>query len=156
MSVSENDIQHLAKDLPITVYPDAFPSEKFAGKLTEVDQVGTKNRYTASRQSRFNVMGKCTDIAPQLRSGMNCRVCIHFQPEEETVLVPVSCVFASDDKFVCFVKNGSEIEEREIQVGFSNPTHVAVVKGLEDGENVLLSRPKSEPRPKSESKSKNE
>ena len=156
MSVSENDIQHLAKDLPITVYPDAFPSEKFAGKLTEVDQVGTKNRYTVSRQSRFNVMGKCTDIAPQLRSGMNCRVCIHFQPEEETVLVPVSCVFASDDKFVCFVKNGSEIEEREIQVGFSNPTHVAVVKGLEDGENVLLSRPKGESKPKSESKSKNE
>ena len=141
MSVSENDIQHLKKDLRITVFPDAFPAGKFAGKLTKVDQVGTKNRFTSSAQSRFNVMGKCTDIAPQLRSGMNCRVCIHFEPEEETVLIPVSSVFSNEDKFVCYVKNGSDVQEREVEIGFSSPTQVAVLKGLNDGEEILLSRP---------------
>ncbi|MFK7767387.1 MAG: efflux RND transporter periplasmic adaptor subunit [Mariniblastus sp.] len=141
MSVSENDIQHLKKDLPITVYPDAFPSEHFSGKLTKVDQVGTKNRYTSSSQSRFNVLGKCTDKAPQLRSGMNCRVCVHFELEQEMVLVPVRSVFAEGDQFFCFVKNGSDVEEREVEIGFSNPSQVAVMSGLNDGEEVLLSRP---------------
>jgi HlyD family secretion protein len=144
MSVSENDIQHLKNDLSITVYPDAFPSDSFAGKLTKVDQVGTKSRFMASPQSRFTVMGKCTDVAPQLRSGMNCRVCIHYQPEDESILVPISSVFTIGEKLVCFVKNGSENEEREIEIGLSSPTQVSVTKGLEDGDEVLLNRPVSE------------
>ncbi len=143
MKVTENDIQHLKKDLPITVYPDAFPNESFEGKLKKVDEVGTKDRYRMSPQSMFTVMGKCTEIAPQLRSGMNCRVCIHCESAEDSIIIPVSCVVSRGDKLVCFVKNGSKTEEREIEVGFSNPTHVAVESGLTEGETVLLNRPSS-------------
>lgn len=140
MNVTEGDIQHLANGLSLTVFPDAFPTKKFAGKLVEVGQVATKVSFS-SNVRRFKVMGKCTDEAPELRSGMNCRVAIHARTIKNAVLVPVSCVFADGDQLVCYVKSSGVAERREVQIGASNPDQVQITSGIEPGDVVLLSRP---------------
>lgn len=142
MSVSEHDIQHLKNDLPLTVYPDAFPNESFEGALTSVDQIATKIGFT-SVQRRFKVMGKCTDDAPQLRSGMNCRVCIHVGPTEEKVLIPVGCLSTVAGEFVCFVKQGDKAVKRAVELGSSNAEFAEINSGVEAGEEVYLHTPDS-------------
>ena len=145
MSVNEDDIQYLKNDLTLTVYPDAFPSKHFAGKLTKVDQIATKIGFT-SQQRRFKVMGRCTDDGSELRSGMNCRVAIHAESITDAILIPIASVFAKDGKYFCYVKNvsesnGSESTEREVEIGSSNPEFVQVISGIEVGDEVYLSRP---------------
>ncbi len=141
MSVSEDDIQHLKKGLKISVFPDAFPGLQFAGELSAVDQIATKISF-ASKERRFKVMGKCTERATQLRSGMNCRVEIPSAPIENAILVPVGSVFLVEGgDYVCFVQNGSDFEQRKVDVGFSNADFVQVKNGLEAGEVVSLQRP---------------
>ncbi len=140
MSVSEDDIQHLRNELPLTVYPDAFPARSFAGKLTKVDQIATKLGFT-SQTREFKVMGKCADEAPELRSGMNCRVAIHVDPVSDAILIPVASVFHEGDSFFCFVKNRAESEKREIVIGASNAQMVQVTDGVSAGDEILLVRP---------------
>lgn len=141
MTVSEDDIQHLAKDLKISVFPVAFPTLEFDGVLTKVDQVATKPHFTSTIR-RFNVRGKCTDKTPQLRSGMNCRVAIHAITKSDVVLVPVNGVFKQGDQFVCYVVNGSSFDQREVEIGLSNANHVEILSGLNEGETISLKRPK--------------
>lgn len=142
MTVSEDDIKNIKNDLPITIYPDAYPGESFAGKLTKVETTGTKPRYIASAGTSFKVMGKCTEDAPQLRSGMNCRVCIHCD-SETGILLPVEYVHLADGNFICYVETAKGVETREITIGNSNADHVVVADGLAEGEEVLLTEPKS-------------
>ena len=143
MSVSEDDIQHLKNELKITVHPDAFPSQHFAGNLTRVDPVATKASFSSS-EGRFKVMGKCTDDAPMLRSGMNCRVEIHAEPIEDAILAPVNSVFSQGDAFFCYLKNGANVEKREVTLGQSNPNLVEVTNGLEAGDEVYLILPEKQ------------
>ena len=140
LSVAEDDIQHLKKDLKTTIYPDAFPKESFAGVLTKVDQIATKVHFSSSKR-RFKVMAKCTDDATQLRAGMNCRVEIHCAGLKDILRVPVSAIFQVDDEYVCYVDKNGSAEKRIVKIGQSNPTHVEIISGLREGESVLLQRP---------------
>ena len=142
MSVSEDDIKNIIDDLEITIYPDAYPGESFEGKLTKVDTTGTKPLYNPSAGTTFKVMGKCTEDAPQLRSGMNCRVSIHCA-SDESILLPINYVHTRDGNFFCYLKTGNESEERQITIGNSNAEHAVIVDGLKEGDEVFLTEPKS-------------
>lgn len=141
MNLAENDIQHVKQDLPITIYPDAFPSLQFKGKLSQVDQIATKIGFGSNSPRRFKVMGKCTEDANLLRSGMNCRVEIHPDPFEKVLQIPLVSVFEEDGDFYCYVKGDSGSEKRKIEIGLSNVEFVEVKSGLNEGEVVLLKRP---------------
>ncbi len=142
MSVAEDDIQHLTKDLAITVYPDAFPATDFPGALTKVDPIATKIGFS-STERRFKVMGKCNEKTPDLRSGMNCRVAIASKPVHNALQVPVQSVFRIDGAFVCFVKLADRFEKRKVRIGLSNAQTVHITDGLSEGETVCLSKPPS-------------
>ena len=140
MTVSEDDIKDFKNDLRISIYPDAYPGESFAGKLVNVDVTGTSPRYIANAGTTFKVIGKCTDDAPQLRSGMNCRVCVHCQNEQGIVL-PISCVHSLNGQFICYVQEADGPQQRDIEIGSSNADQVIVTSGIEDGEEVFLTKP---------------
>ena len=141
MRVLENDIQHIQQDLPITVHPDAYPKIQFAGKLTKVDQIATKTGISPTEARRFTVLGKCTEDAPQLRSGMNCRVTIHPHAVSNAILVPIVSVFEEKSKYYCYVQANSTWERREVEVGLSNENTAQIVEGLQEGDEVLLRKP---------------
>lgn len=141
MDVPEEDIQHLENGLPITVYPDAFPKDSFAGKLTTVEQTPASTSFYVNAEKRFKVMGKCTELAPLLRSGMNCRVTIHTEVVKDAVLIPVVAVVESDGDYYCYVSKGGEPERRKVTIGFANTEKVQVTDGLNEGEIVYLGVP---------------
>ena len=141
MNVLENDIQLLKNGLPITVFPDAFPADSFAGKLTSVDQIATKVSFFANAEKRFRVMGKCTELAPLLRSGMNGRVTIHAEAVKNAIVIPVSAVFERGDSFYCYLKTDSGHETRDVEIGMSNATEVQITTGLQEGDVVYLKDP---------------
>ncbi len=119
MQVKEDDIQHMKKNLPITVRPDAFPSLSLTGKLTKVDQIASRTDLFSNIR-RFTVRGKCSDEEGNLKSGMNCRVVVHADKIPNAIQVPIVAVIEDGGKYFCNVKNGRKVEKREIQIGLSN------------------------------------
>ncbi len=140
MQVRENDVQHMKKDLPITVNPDAFPAMQLAGKLTKVDQIASRTDVFSNAR-RFTVRGKCSESAKQLKTGMNCRVIVHADMIPDAIQVPIVAVIEVSGKYYCNVKTATGHEKREIKIGLSNAEHVEIKEGLRTGEVVYLSDP---------------
>lgn len=140
MQVKEDDIQHMKKDLPITVRPDAFPSLSLEGRLTKVDQIASRTDLFSNIR-RFTVRGKCSDEEGNLKSGMNCRVVVHAEKISNAIQVPIVAVIEEGGKYFCNVKKGGKVEKREIQIGLSNSESVEIKEGLEAGEIVYLNDP---------------
>ncbi|MFK7767384.1 MAG: efflux RND transporter periplasmic adaptor subunit [Mariniblastus sp.] len=140
MQVKENDVQHMKKDLAITVRPDAFPSLQLEGKLTKVDQIASRTDVFSNAR-RFTVRGKCTDTAKQLKTGMNCRVVVHADMIPDAIQVPIVAVAEEGGKYYCNVKTTTGFEKREVKIGLSNAENVQIKEGLRTGEVVYLNDP---------------
>ena len=140
MQVRENDVQHMKKNLPISVRPDAFPSLKLEGKLTKVDQIASRTDIFSNAR-RFTVRGKCSETASQLKTGMNCRVTVHADMVPDALQIPIVAVIEESGKYFCNVKTSGGFEKREIKIGLSNNENVQVTEGLRTGEVVFLNDP---------------
>lgn len=140
MSLSENDIQHVKADLKISVHPNAYPKLQVEGKLTKVDQIATRTGFQPTAPRLFDIVGKCTDMAKELRSGMNCRVTIHPEPISNVLQVPIVSVFADGDRFYCFVETGTGFEAKEVKIGLSNFDSVEIRDGLAEGDVVCWAK----------------
>jgi multidrug efflux pump subunit AcrA (membrane-fusion protein) len=60
---------------------------------------------------------------------------------DQVIAVPLASIYSvSNDSFV-FVRDGQTVKERKVVLGTANETHVQVVSGLNEGEQVLLLQP---------------
>ena len=55
-------------------------------------------------------------------------------------------VFSEADKHYCFIPDGGEYKRKEVEIGKNNAHYVVVVKGLDEGDRVLLYDPREEGR----------
>lgn len=79
----------------------------------------------------------------RVRPGISARVEIPVASIESAVSVLLSGVFLDDDgkSSFAYVKDGESWERREIEVGINDLQHVAVLSGVNEGDEVSLSRP---------------
>ena len=141
MQIMENDIQYLKAGLPITVLPDAFPNLQLNGTLTQVDMIAKREGFFSDVR-RFSVRGEYeySDLASELRAGMNCRVVVHVDSVSDALQIPIAAVFAEDGKYYCYVKE-AQPAKREVSIGASNADWVQITKGLNAGEEIYLVPP---------------
>ena len=86
---------------------------------------------------RIYIEGADERLIPDLSAYAN----VVISRDDSTIQVPRTAVFEEEGQTVVFVKNGGSYEKRPVQLGFGNYTHVAVVSGLQTGEQVALERP---------------
>lgn len=78
-----------------------------------------------------------------LRPGMRCRGMIHIRTIPNALAIPIQAVKTEgEDHFVYIPAAGGKVERRIIEIGGASDTHVEVVSGLDEGQRVLLRRPK--------------
>ena len=56
--------------------------------------------------------------------------------------MPISAVFKGEGKKkVIYVRNGESTEQREVKIGVTNTDFAQIIKGVQEGEEVLLVEP---------------
>ncbi len=75
-----------------------------------------------------------------LRPGMTVEVDMISEVIASVIFVPVEALFVKEGKIYCYVKKKVGMEERKIVMGRSSSSFVEILKGLEEGDRVLLSR----------------
>jgi len=80
-------------------------------------------------------------VHPNLKPGMSAEVEILVATVKNVVQVPVQAVTARAGRSVVYVVVGDGEEERTVKLGESNDKFVAVLSGLEEGEEILLEAP---------------
>ncbi|HBN2648955.1 TPA: macrolide transporter subunit MacA, partial [Klebsiella oxytoca] len=134
--VSEADVIHLkpGQKAWFTVLGD--PLTRYEGTLKDILPTPEKVNDAIFYYARFEVPN------PQgiLRLEMTAQVHIQLSEVKNVITIPLSALGEAigDNRYHVRLLRTGEVKEREIVIGARNDTDVAVVKGLEEGDEVII------------------
>ena len=130
--VSEADVIHLkpGQNAWFTVLGD--PQTRYEGVLKDILPTPEKVNDAIFYYARFEGV---------LRLDMTAQVHIQLTGVKNVLTIPLSALgeSAGDNRYKVKVLRNGETRDREVVIGARNDTDVVVVKGLEEGEEVVVS-----------------
>lgn len=131
LHVPEKEMRKLHVGFPARLTADALPDSEFKGKISRISPIVDAGTGT------FKVTVEVSDKTLRLKPGMFTRVGIVYDTHENAILVPKNAILTEDTQAWVFVVDSDTVTKEEVQIGYSNSTHVEVVLGLEVGDMVV-------------------
>ena len=141
-SLPEQQLKFLALDQLVEVSIDAYPNQKFTGKITAINAKSDPNTHTIS------VRATVPNPKIQLYPGIFAQVNVVLPTEQAVVTVPQTAISYSlhGDSVFVVVKGKDEhgkpiqkVEQRFVTVGERRGDVAAILSGLQNGEEVVNS-----------------
>ncbi|HZN40033.1 MAG TPA: efflux RND transporter periplasmic adaptor subunit [Planctomycetota bacterium] len=142
VKVHEAQIDKVAVGQAATVTVDAFPDRRFSGKVLRVSALpdpGPRNQDV--KVYRAAVQIDCDNRDGAMRPGMNATVEIAVGEVAGVLGVPLVAVKRRADSYFVWKTTPAGPVAVPVELGASNLTHVEIVKGLLEGEEVWLVPP---------------
>lgn len=139
--INEVDIRKVKVDQIVNISLDAFPEAKLKGVVTEVANVGEKRANSESKV--FEVIVEVTESDSTYRPGMTTSNSIVTYQEEETIIAPLECIFSDGKSKYVFVKDGSSILKKEVELGRENSEEVIIKGGIKEDVELLMVEPEN-------------
>lgn len=159
VDVDENDIVSVSLGDAATIEVDALPDTEARGAVTEIaNSAKISGQGTTDQRTEFEVKITVIDPVTELRPGMTCSCDIVTETREEALGVPIQCVAVrtveqlqgdgeADEtewqpdregfvEIVWVVRDG-RAWARQVSTGIQSETHIEIVEGLEEGEEVV-------------------
>jgi len=140
--IHESLIGQVRKGLAARVRVDAYSQEPYTGTVAIVSSVPMSGRWPNSDLREYDTQVYLTDDVERirkLRPGLTAAVEILVDNRDAVRQVPMQGVVAVSDKHVAFVVGkAGKVEQRIIDIGQTNQSHVEIIKGLEDGERIVM------------------
>lgn len=130
LDVYEKDLRFIKKNQAVAISTEAYPFEKFKGKVMFVDPVVNPETRTIRVRTEF----RNQDF--KLKPNMYVNATIHI-PKADALVVPSSAVISTGKRTVVWVEvEPNTFEPREIMTTTSSDGYTIVIMGLEEGERV--------------------
>ena len=149
VDVDETDIVDVAVGQAADVRVDAVPDRAYHGRVVEIGSSGF-SRPAQPDVTYFKVKVLLTDPDARLRPGMSARAEVEVATHGQALVVPVQAVVyrppvgedgepreGAEEIQVVFVVQEGKAAQRPVEVGIADATHVEVVSGLREGEQVI-------------------
>ena len=165
VDVDETDVVSVIVSQDAEVEVDAIPDTLLMGKVTEIANSGiTLGRGTQQEVTNFAVKVELLDADDRLRPGMSATVDVITDTRHEVLNIPLQAVTARKREDLPAVSNDQEgqepapeteagkeefvevvfvvnedgtVELRQVVTGISSTTHVQILSGLSEGEEVV-------------------
>ena len=137
--VNEIDVRKLRVGQPVTVTLDADPSKQLVGKVKQVANVGEQRPNADAKV--FEVVVNIEKPDTSLRPGMTTGNEVETQSLKDVLFIPLDALVVEEGIPIVFKQEGGRVIKQEVATGAMNDDEVVIVKGLEEGESVLLSPP---------------
>ncbi len=137
--VKEIDIAKIKIGQTVQLTIDAFPNEVFNGKVMKIANVGQPIKGTG--MNGFKVVIEMNKSDKKVLPGMTTYNLITVGNYAEDIAIPREAVFGSDTSKYVYLKKFGKPEKRKVQTGEENDTHIRILSGLEEGDELLLSNP---------------
>ncbi len=135
--VDETDISQVQVGQEAEITFDAFAGRRFRGQVLEVPLEGSLVQNVVSYEVPVSLEG-ADGVA--LRSGMTANLSIVVGRRQNVLLVPALAVQQGEDGDVVLVQDtpqGAGVATR-VEVGLSDGTYVEVLRGLNEGDQVVV------------------
>lgn len=165
VEVDENDVVLVSVGDTATIKVDAFKDQEFMGVVSEIgNSANTTGLGTQQEVVNFEVKIKLIDPKNALRPGMSCTADIETETIGNVLSVPIQSVTTRSDmakmdepsgeedeiiqvttdkkenvkpkEIVFLIKNG-KAKLAEVVTGLSDDNYIAIISGLEGGEEVV-------------------
>ena len=134
-NIVEKDIRRITQDLTASVEVDAYPGEKFTGRVAHIAPV----LDPATRTGQIEI-----DIANpdfRLKPGMYAKVAFTVDKKENALVIPTEALVDLGGNRGVFMaskgEQGQVANFKKIDVGIVNQTLAEVTSGLSEGENIV-------------------
>jgi HlyD family secretion protein len=142
----ETDIVQVQLGQPATIDVDALPGSVYSGKVVEIGNSGV-SLTTQPDVTFFRVKILLEEPDRRLLAGMSARASIEVAGHQNALVVPIESVIyrppengaegADEIQVVFVVEDDGSVEQRPVEVGISDVTHVEIASGVEEGEQVV-------------------
>ena len=137
-TINQSDSSEFRIGQKAVISLDAFPGVRLDGSIYSIGALAVggfrQNYYIRSVPIKVAVRGTDSRLIPDLSASMDIAV----EEAENATLLPVEAVREQDGNQSVDVKRTQGFERREIKVGVRSHTHVAVLEGVQPGEEVRL------------------
>lgn len=137
--VNEIDVRKLRVGQPVSVTLDSDPSKQLIGTIKQVANVGEQRPNSDAKVFEVVVNIEKPDTA--LRPGMTTGNEVETQSLKDVLFIPLDALVVEDGIPIVFRQDGNRVIKQEVATGAMNDDEVVIVKGLEEGQTVLLSPP---------------
>jgi HlyD family secretion protein len=136
VSVDESDIGRIQVGQSALITVDAYPEIVFPGKIVRVATKGTNTSNVVTFEVKAEIQGPKRKF---LKPEMTANVEILAVEKENILLIPVTAVQRQRrEQFVWINNKDGGRERRIVETGSSDGEKIEIVKGLSEGETVLL------------------
>lgn len=137
--VNEIDVRKLGVGQPVTITLDADPSKRLRGKVTAVANVGEQRPNSDAKVFEVKVDVQQPDTT--LRPGMTTSNAIETAVVKDARYIPLEALVAGSGRTYVFRRSGGKVTKQQVETGVMNENEVIVLRGLGDGDEVLLAPP---------------
>jgi len=120
---------------------DAFAGMNLPGHVYSLGAIAgggfRQQYYIRNVPVKVAIDGDDPRLIPDLSAGAD----IELERADNVRHVPLAAIFKDKNENFVFVKNGQRFERRPVTLGLASNTEVAVLKGVQNGEEVAIERP---------------
>ena len=131
-NVTEKDLRMVSPGDPAVVEVDAFPGEKFNGKIARVSPILDPATRTAPMEIEI------PNSVFRLKPGMYAKVTLEVESKDNALLVPkVSLVDSEGQRGVYQADQENRAQFKAVKVGLEDAERVEILDGLAEGETII-------------------
>lgn len=131
--IPENDISYFRVGGDVGVEVDAYPGEKFTGKIHFLAPAASEQNRT------FQCEIALDNASGELRPGLIVRLSLVRRVFDEAIVVARDAVLERDEGNVAFVVEDGRARERKVKTGASEAGRIVILDGLAPGEKIIVS-----------------
>jgi len=139
--INEVDISKVKPGMEVVITVDAFPDRSYEGIVQKVANIGEQLRNTDSKV--FEVITSVEQTDSILRPAMTTRIEVLTESYEDVLFVPLEALQTDSLPFV-YKKLQNGIVRQEVMTAASNDMHALIALGLDEGDEVYLSKPEDD------------
>ncbi|MDB4906200.1 MAG: secretion protein HlyD family protein [Gemmatimonadetes bacterium] len=137
--VNEIDIRKIAVGQHVALTLDSDPSKRLTGTVTQVANVGEQRPNQDAKV--FEVHVDIAQADTTLRPGMTTSNAVETYTTKNVLSIPLEAVNSDSGIAYVFRQQGHKVTRQEIETGAMSDNEVVVMRGLHEGDEVLLVPP---------------
>jgi len=140
--VDETERGRLALKQSVTVQLNAIPDRQFTGHLEQIGAIASmdfSSGWPITRNFILEIVLDQTD--PRFKPGISGEVTVIVDRVPDAITIPAQSMFQKSGQNVAYVWQGTEFEERAIEVARKSGDKIMVARGVSAGEQVALRDP---------------
>lgn len=146
VKIHESYINKVRTGQKARITVDAFPDRELEAEVSKVAVLpDSQDRWMNPDLKVYVTSLTINGSHPWLKPGMSAKVEILVDRIEKAVQIPVQSVLSEGGRSICYVDKGLGVEKRPLETGQFNDEFIEIVRGLKEGEKVLLRPPSSAP-----------